>query len=153
MKALFPVANQIQGDRAAEEPEMTDNEQIFFIIEAKKSGDGKGPTTLFTLDHFQEMIALDEFLINLAAPAEMAAEIGVDHIGMYDLCKRENITDEIVVKIAAEACLEISESFCLDDIAEKCAATPRPLDFIYDRKTDSYDLSPYDSDIDLVAKV
>ena len=53
---------------------------------------------------------------------------------------------------AAEKC-EINEYYCLPKIEQKCKSTPRPLDFVYDRKTDSYDLSQYASDLDLIRKV
>ena len=99
------------------------------------------------------MIALDDFLMNLPAPASMAAEVGREQIDMYDLCTRVNITEPIVEYYAAEACQEYGAAYCLPDIAEKCQVTSRPLDFVYDRLTDSYDLSPYKKDLDLVAKV
>ena len=31
--------------------------------------------------------------------------------------------------------------------------TQRPLDFIYDRQTDSFDLSHFETDLDLIAKI
>ena len=150
MKRLFPVANRIQNNRTKEES-LTENEEVFIIIEAKKKG--KGLQTLFTHEHFREMIELDEFINNLNAPAEMAQEIGVDSIGVYDLCKKDNITDEVVVYLAGEACEAGDDRYCLPDIPEKCAVTQRPLDFIYDRKTDSFDLSKYDDDEDLIRKI
>ena len=53
----------------------------------------------------------------------MADEIGKPGIDYYDLCKRENITDEIVVFYAAQGCEEYGEEYCLPDIEEKCEVT------------------------------
>ena len=109
------------------------------MIEAKDQEDGS-LRTLFTLEHFQAMIDLDNFILNLTAPEELSAKIKPESVNFYDLCRKDNITDEGIVQYAAENC-PIDERFCLQDIAEKCKVTPRPLDFVYDRKTDSYDLS------------
>ena len=42
---------------------------------------------------------------------------------------------------------------CLEPIEEKCKATGRPLDFIYDRKTDSYDIESFPTELDLIRRV
>ena len=44
------------------------------MLEAKKPNDGS-LQTLFTLDHFREMIEFDIFLLNLEAPKDMADQI------------------------------------------------------------------------------
>ena len=39
------------------------------------------------------------------------------------------------------------------EIDEKCQSSPKPLDFIYNRKTDSYDLDQFESDLDLIRRI
>ena len=85
------------------------------------------------------MIKLEEYIMNLQAPQRLADEVTPESISFYDLCRKKNITDEIVQNFADRAC-ETDKKFCLPDISEKCQSSPKPLDFIYDRKTDSYDL-------------
>ena len=121
------------------------------MIEARPSRDGSR-TTLFTKDHFREMIKLEEFIMNLQAPQELVDKITPESVSFYDLCRKKNITDEIVQNFADEACLT-DEYFCLEHIEEKCQASPKPLDFIYDRKSDSYDLDQFESDLDLIGRI
>ena len=73
-------------------------------------------------------------------------------MSFYDLCRKTNVTDEVVRQFAAEGC-ETDPFYCLPDIEEKCQVTARPIDFIYDRKTDSFDLSKYRNDQELIAKI
>ena len=42
---------------------------IFVMIEAKKQPDGS--QTLLTLEHFQEMIDLDDYMLNITATPKM----------------------------------------------------------------------------------
>ena len=82
----------------------------------------------------------------------MVDRIEPESVSFYDLCRKTDITDEVVVQFAAERC-KTNEFFCLSDIPKKCEVTQRPLDFIYDRKTDTYDLSQFETDTDLIAKI
>jgi len=41
--------------------------EVFIMIEAKEQDDGS-PHTLFTRDMFKEMIALEDFILNLTSP-------------------------------------------------------------------------------------
>ena len=125
--------------------------EVFVMIEAKKQSDGS--QSLLTLEHFKEMIDLDEYFLNIAATPEMADKLVSGKAPtLYDLCQKLNVTDEIVVEYAAVGC-ETNPRYCLPDIPEKCRVSPRPIDFVYDRFTDSYDLSPYSSDLELIGKV
>ena len=98
------------------------------------------------------MIELEEFLLNIKPPEELASQIDGGSVSFYDLCKKKNITDEVIVNLAALEC-EQDESFCLPDIAEKCDVSMRPLDFVYDRFTDEYDLDQFPSDLHLIGRV
>ena len=70
------------------------------------------------------------------------------------MCERVNITDELIEKYAAKACEELDEKYCIVKATEKCNVTPyQPIDFIYERKTDSYNLDRYKSDKDLIRKI
>jgi hypothetical protein len=99
------------------------------------------------------MIDLENFITSLQVPDELSSQIkGKETVSFYDVCRRTNITDEIVVEYAAEGC-KIDDYYCIPDVEEKCKTSSRPIDFIYDRKTDSFDLSKYRTDMDLVAKI
>ena len=65
------------------------------MIEARPPRDGS-KTTLFTKEHFREMIKLEEFIMNLQAPEELVNQITPESVSFYDLCRKKNITDEIV---------------------------------------------------------
>ena len=82
----------------------------------------------------------------------MLDEIKPESVSFYDVCRKADITDDLVVQFAAEGC-KTNEFYCIPDIPKKCEATQRPLDFVYDRKTDTYDLSQFETDMDLIAKI
>lgn len=49
------------------------------------------------------MIDLESFLLNLTAPAELAARVTPGSpLTFYDLCRKTNVTDEAVEQYAAE---------------------------------------------------
>ena len=99
------------------------------------------------------MIDLDDYFLNITATPEMADKlVSGTAPTLYDLCQKLSVTDEVVEEYAAGVC-ETNERYCLPDIPEKCRVSARPIDFVYDRKTDSYDLSDYDSDMELIGKV
>ena len=150
MSELFPLDSQ-RFD--SEETGETAEEWIFIMVEAVEPTDGS-LWTLFTIEHFQEMTEFEDFLMNdLTAPDYLMEQLTVDTPpNLYDLCKKKSITDEIVEQFAAENC-EYDESFCLPEVDQKCASTSKPIDFIYNRMTDTFDLSPYRSDEELIARI
>ena len=116
MKRLFPLANKITSNKTGEGLQLTDEEDIYIIVEAKDEGK---LSSVITLDHFQEMIALEDFMMNLEAPASMAAEVGRDSLNLYDICKKDNITEPFVEIFAAEGC-KVSPAYCLPYKPETC---------------------------------
>ena len=98
------------------------------------------------------MIDFEDFVINLPVPPELLAEVEPETLSFSDLCKKVNITSEIVEEFAAKECPN-DPRYCLPEIPEKCEVTPRPIDFIYNRTTDTFDLSQYEDDNALIAKV
>ena len=121
------------------------------MVEAKPQRDGSR-TTLLTKEHFQEMINLHEWFLDLTAPKELVDQIIPDKVAFKDLCRKRNVTDPIIENIAAENC-KSDARFCLDPIPEKCEHTQSPLDFIYDRRTDTYDLDQFETDNDLIQRI
>ena len=97
---------------------------------------------------FEEMIRLEDFILNLSSPA-LSAELNKESISFYDLCRKTNATDRWMTQYAAETC-KTNPRYCLDEVEQKCQVTSRPIDFIYDRKSDSYDMSAIKTDLDLV---
>ena len=58
----------------------------------------------------------------------MMAPNGTQMVSYYDLCARENITNEMVESYAAKACKELGETlgkkYCLQKATEKCIIRP-----------------------------
>ena len=123
MKRLFPQIIQIGGKNVTlegNENAVTEPEPLYLIVEAKKRP-GDKRQTLFTLDHFNALIELDEFIYNLQAPPEMAAELNRTSISFFDICTRENITDDYIQYLADTNCNDNGfEEFCIPQISERC---------------------------------
>jgi len=51
------------------------------------------------------------------------------------------------------ACRELDEKYCLEKETPKCKTTSKPIDFIYERKIDDYNLDRYKTNNDLIAKI
>ena len=151
MEELFPLEIGKATFESQEELGYTYTSDFVVMVEAKPQRNGKR-TTLFTKEHFQEMIKLHEFFLNLTAPKELTDRIKPDKVTFEDLCRKRNITDEIVERLAEENCAT-DNRFCLPSIPEKCTVTQSPLDFIYDRKSDTYDLDQFETDMDLIARI
>lgn len=85
MKRAFPLTSiQAEGE---DEVLVTDTEDIFVMIEAKQPEDDT-LQTLFTVDHFKEMIDFENFVLNMTVPAELAADVGEESLSFTDLCKK-----------------------------------------------------------------
>ena len=80
------------------------------MLEAVEPTDGS-LHTLFTLEHFEEMIRFEEYLLNITAPPELADKVIPDSVSFYDLCKKKNITDDVIT----QQC-EFDPKYCLDEI-------------------------------------
>ena len=52
-----------------------------------------------------------------------------------------------------EDCNKNKEYGCPVKLEPKCFATPRPVDFVYERWNDTYNISRYDNDQELVDKI
>ena len=68
------------------------------------------------------------------------------------MCIKSRITSQEDEEEWAELC-KTDESYCVVPAPEKCSSSQKPLDFIYDRKTDSYALEKYRNDYELLSKV
>ena len=77
----------------------------------------------------------------------------VTMIGLGDLCEQYNITTEEMDEDLEEDCDEDKEYGCPVKLKPKCFATSRPLDFVYERWNDTYNISRYDNDDELIDKV
>ena len=75
------------------------------------------------------------------------------YMTFYELCRQKNVTDSRVEKMAARACKEYGDEFCLVEAEPKCVTSAKPIDFIYERKDDIYNLDRYKTREDLIAKV
>ena len=127
-------------------------------MEAKERDDGK-LANLLTLEAFEEMLDFHDFIytISFPAPKPLTSYTGDVEEGTMityaDICERRNITDERVEKIAESACKEYGEKYCIVDAPMTCKTSSKPIDFIYERKNNEFNLNRYTSDNDLIAKV
>ena len=77
----------------------------------------------------------------------------VTMIGLGDLCELYNITTEEMDEDLEEDCDEDKEYGCPVKLKPKCFATSRPLDFVYERWNDTYNISRYDNDEELIDRI
>ena len=77
----------------------------------------------------------------------------VEELGLADLCELYNITSEEQDEDLEDDCDKNKEYGCPVKVRPKCFTTQRPLDFIYERWNDTYNLTRYDSDKELVDKI
>ena len=116
---------------------------------------------MLTKERFQEMLEFEKFLMEWehAVPPELeTADIAAGEppttVTFYDLCKKVNVTTQEDEERWRKACeVDKDEAYCLEPAPPKCEYTPRPLDFIYERKGDKFDLERYETDADLVARI
>lgn len=74
-------------------------------------------------------------------------------IGLGDLCELYNVTTEEMDEDLEDDCDEDKEYGCPVKLKPKCFSTPRPLDFVYERWNDTYNISRYDNDQELIDKI
>jgi len=118
MVELYPEALKVRNDEIMQNNGFTHASEVFVMIEAKDQSDVTKKQTLFTVEMFEEMIKLEEFILNLNSP-ELSAQVNKDAVTFNDLCRKTNVTDPFMVEYAAEAC-KTNPRYCLDEIEKKC---------------------------------
>ena len=135
---------------------------IMMIIEAKRPNETAWDT-LLTREAFEEMVKFEEFLYNLKLPYTYTDYVGIynptedydgpDMIGLGEICQKYNLTTEDEDEDLEDDCDPDEPYDCPVKLKEKCFATQRPLDFVYERFNDTYNISRYDNDKELVDKI
>ena len=74
-------------------------------------------------------------------------------LGLYDLCQLYNVTTKEMDEDLEEDCNKDKEYGCPVKLKQKCFSTSRPLDFVYERWNDTYNISRYDNDQKLIDKI
>ena len=110
-------------------------------------------------ESFKEMVKFDEFVMSQKFQAPPGNETANIEAGepptMYsftDLCKPEKPLDQIKLDEWAQKC-NSDEVYCLTPRKPRCYTTPKPLDFVYEVQTDSWNIDRYSNDRELVAKI
>ena len=72
-------------------------------------------------------------------------------LGLDDMCRKVPVTlasDEAEWKrlCDGDSNLPGDPAFCINEIPRKCWFSQKPIDFIYDRQTDQYDLDRFRTD-------
>lgn len=149
-----------RSDCGEENCTLTQSHEMFLLVEAKRPEAG-GLQTLLSVDHFREMMAFEDWLMNIEYPvppgnetADIAAGEPPTMIKFKDLCKQQNISTEEQER-EWEANCEADPKYCGVEPGAtlRCWMTPQPLDFIYDRLENRYTLERYRTDDDIVTKV
>jgi len=73
-----------------------------------------------------------------------------DFFYFKDVCKLYNITSE---ETEEELFKDADEDDKPVEISEKCYSSKRPIDFIYERQDDVYNLTAYEDDVELLDKI
>jgi hypothetical protein len=75
-------------------------------------------------------------------------------IGLGDICMQTNITSFLEdLDEEEDDCEEDVPFDCPVKLEKKCQHSPWPLDFIYERHNDTYNLTRYETDRELLKKV
>ena len=115
MVELYPDALKVKStEEIMQNNGFTHASEVFIMIEAKKQSDVTKKQTLFTVEMFEEMIKLEEFILNITSP-ELSAQVNKDAVTFYDLCRKTDVTDPFMVEHAAEAC-KTNPRYCLDEV-------------------------------------
>ena len=119
-------------------------------MEGKK--DGK-PHSLLTKEHFAEMIRFENWFMHELEHSVPRPNETYKIVTFDDLCEREkNETKAEDEAYWAEKCKAGYTNYCVVPI-NKCYQTPRPLDFIYDRQTNTYNIDQFRTDEELVLRI
>ena len=111
-----------------------------------------------------EMVDFEDFLYSIKLPYnqtlgtakkpnDVSNYTGPAELGLYDLCELRNITTEEMDEDLEEDCDQDDPYDCPVKLKPKCTTTFRPLDFVYERFNDTYNISRYDDDKELVDKI
>ena len=97
------------------------------------------------------MIALENFIYSIKLPLPQTDQkkcaletedyVACEPImlGLGDLCRQEYITSAADEAEWESKCKdEEDQDYCLVSLPKKCYTSQRPIDFIYERKTDAY---------------
>ena len=133
---------------------------IMMIIEAKQPNESAWDT-LLTREIFEELVTFEEYLYGLKLPYHMdnlnpiskENYAGPEMLGLGDLCKRYNLTTEKMDEDLEEDCNPDKPFDCPVKLKPKCFSTDTPLHFVYERWNDTYNISRYDNDKELVDKI
>ena len=131
------------------------------MMQAKPREGVKYPS-LIDLDAVNEMLEFEDFLLNIRVAVPDPKKSNYTEARFGDVCRREEMVKDIDRIKVNEAC----EMFRDDPAYEQylgycnlpepklwCQTTQRLLNFIYDSRTESYDMTPYKSNDHLIAKV
>ena len=120
-------------------------------MEAKRPND-TAFETLLTREAFQAQVEFEEYLYSIKLPSDYLetgskdTSVNSTMLGLYDLCEQYNITTEERDEDLEEDCNKDKEFGCPVKLKPKCFSTQRPLDFVYERWNDTYNISRYDND-------
>lgn len=79
------------------------------------------------------MVALEDLILGMTVPKELAGQVGKASIG-FDLCKRGERADEYLCQ---------KESDCKKRKYDQCYISSHPLDIAYDRESDTFNLDEF----------
>ena len=74
-------------------------------------------------------------------------------VGLYQVCTLYNLTSEDDDDEAFDNCDKRIPYDCPVELDEKCFHTASILDFIYERHNDTYNLTRYEDDAELLDKI
>jgi len=123
------------------------------IIEAKRPNETAWDT-LLTREAFEEMVLFEDFLDSLKLPYHLndlnpiskEDYDGPEMIGLQDLCAKFNLTTEEMDEDLEEDCNPDKPFDCPVKLKPKCLGNATPLNFVYERWNDTYNISRYDND-------
>ena len=125
-------------------------------MEAKRPND-TAFETLLTRESLYAQLEMEEYLYSLKLPSDYLdpdpLKKNVTFIGLGDLCELYNLTTEEMDEDLEEDCNKDKEYGCPVKLKPKCFSTSRPLDFVYERWNDTYNISRYDNDQELIDKI
>ena len=145
-------------DYLAKEEGTTVTDDVVILFEGKSQTE-EGPVNLITREHFAEMIEFENFFLNITVPvppgnetADIAAGEPPTLVSFYDLCVKYDVTDEIQEQQWKYDCV-VDDDYCVVPVMPKCKSSPRPIDFIYERKDDIFNIEKYKTDKELRDKI
>jgi len=105
------------------------------------------------MERFEEVLYSMKLPYDYLGINNMTNYTGPEMVGLADLCKEFNLTTEEEDEDLEEGCDPDKPYDCPVKLKPKCFMTGKPLDFVYERFNDTYNISRYDSDKELVDKI